>query len=294
MSSLVPDRAAVVAHFGVDGLRRLEPGWLRGAMLPEAARGLLEATGVPRSVGFYFRAPADDEPGTLGSFAAHRARPDPPAVMAAWPRIGGDGMADLCARPDGAVQAVMPTDVGSDRFVSSSLESLNASLLVLDRELPVIATASGLAEAASAFRELHQKLREIDTAAFSDRENWWPRVLDDVRHTLNFPFSATFEYVDGSGGKRVVTESTGPGQPHPEEMVWRRLVGEGVSPGQVRRVYCELEPCLMPGHYCAVWMQQTFPDAQFSHSFDYGDTAVSREEGFKELIVHAARQARGR
>ncbi|MBJ6641468.1 hypothetical protein H4K36_33250 [Streptomyces sp. DHE7-1] len=64
-----------------------------------------------------------------------------------------------------------------------------------------------------------------------------------------------------------------------------------MEPEQVRRVYCELEPCMMPGHYCAAWLQAVLPHAEFTHSFDYGDTAESREEGLKELITHAARQA---
>lgn len=65
-----------------------------------------------------------------------------------------------------------------------------------------------------------------------------------------------------------------------------------MEPGQVRRVHCELEPCLMPGHYCSVWMQQVLPHAEFTHSFDYGDTAESREKGLKQLILHDAETRR--
>ncbi|XQE90471.1 nucleic acid/nucleotide deaminase domain-containing protein [Streptomyces microflavus] len=110
-------------------------------------------------------------------------------------------------------------------------------------------------------------------------------------HT-EFPFSAAFEYSDSSGARQVATEVAGIGRPHPEEALWRRLSAEGVEPGRVRRVHCELEPCLMPGHYCSVWMQQAFPQAEFTHSFDYGDTAESREEGLKQLILHDAETRR--
>ncbi|MCL7381340.1 hypothetical protein [Streptomyces sp. 35G-GA-8] len=48
----------------------------------------------------------------------------------------------------------------------------------------------------------------------------------------------------------------------------------------------------MPGHYGAVWLRTVLPHAEFTHSFDYGETAESREAGFKELITEAARQAR--
>ncbi|MFK4196464.1 nucleic acid/nucleotide deaminase domain-containing protein, partial [Streptomyces sp. NPDC033754] len=218
----------------------------------------------------------------------------PHEAMEGWPSIGTDGQAHLCVRPDGAVQAVFLQDVAEDMFVNTDVSALGASLLLLDRALPQIAVASGLEQAAAALRALNTELRRTDEAAFTERESWWPRVLDDVRHTLNFPFSAAFEYLDTAGARQVMTDATGPGQPHPEEIIWRRLSQQGVKPEQVRRVYCELEPCLMPGHYCAVWLQETFPHAQFTHSYDYGDTAQSREEGIKQLIIHAAEQAKRR
>jgi hypothetical protein len=214
--------------------------------------------------------------------------------MESWPRIGFDGLAQLCVRPDGAVQAVVLEDVLGDMFVSTSVAALNASLLALDRAQSVLSATESLESRAEVFRDLSDELHQVDAAAFEERESWWPRVLDDVRHTLNFPFSAAFGYVDGSGNKQIATEVTGPGRLHPEEIVWRRLSAEGVQADQVRQVYCELEPCLLPGHYCAVWMQRTFPHAEFAHSFDYGETAESREEGLKGLIIQAAEQARHR
>jgi hypothetical protein len=295
MPSPSPDHPGeLVQHFGQEGLRRFGPGSLLGARLPAAAQVLLEESGVPWSVSPYFQAPAADEPVALGVAAARGAGPRPHVEMETWPRIGSDGLAHLSVRPDGAVQAVVLEDVADDMFVNTDVSTLNASLLALDRAQPLLGAASGLAEAAAVYGGLNAELRRIDAAAFKEREAWWPRVLDDIRHTLNFPFSAAFEYVDSSGSKQVVTEASGPGLPHPEEIIWRRLSGDGVDPNQVRRVYCELEPCLMPGHYCAVWMQRTFPGAEFTHSFDYGDTAESREEGMKHLITHAAEQSRGR
>ncbi|MER5738900.1 nucleic acid/nucleotide deaminase domain-containing protein [Streptomyces sp. NPDC002262] len=293
MSSPAPERSdELVRHFGHEGLRLFGRTHLSGARLPEEAAVFLEGTGVPVGVAPYFRAPLADEPVGLGLFASRSQGPRPHEVMESWPRVGFDGLAHLCVRPDGAVQAVFLTGVVDDMFVNTSVSALSASLLVLDRAQPLIAAASGLGEAAAVFRDLSAELRQIDAVAFEDRESWWPRVLDDVRHTLNFPFSAAFEYVDDVGAKQVATEATGPGLPHPEEMVWRRLSGQGVRPEQVRRVYCELEACLMPGRYCAVWMQEVFPHAEFTHSFGYGETAESRESGLKELITHAAEQAR--
>ncbi|MFC9948656.1 nucleic acid/nucleotide deaminase domain-containing protein [Streptomyces pratensis] len=295
MPSPAPEsHGELVQHFGREGLRRFGRASLSGARLPEATTVFLEHTGVPVGVPPYFHAPLADEPVVLGVVAARSAGPQPHPDMERWPRIGFDGLAHLCVRPDGAVQAVLLNRVADDMFVNTDISTLSASLLALDRAQPLIAASSGLREAAAIWRDLSAELLRIDAAAFEGRESWWPRVLDDVRHTLNFPFSAAFEYADSTGAKQTVTDATGPGQPHPEEIIWRRLSRQGVQPEQVRRVYCELEPCLMPGHYCAVWMQETFPQAEFTHSFDYGVTSESREEGFKELIMHTAEQARRR
>ncbi|MFF0447627.1 SUKH-4 family immunity protein [Streptomyces sp. NPDC004609] len=284
----------MAGHFGAGGLRRFSEAALAEAALPHAAaRAELAETGVPVAVAPYFGAVPRGEPATLHMYASRHGMPPPPPQMGAWLRLGDDKGAQLCVRPDGAVQAVVLDQVVPDLYVSSSVTRLNQSLLALDRALPRIAAADGLEQAAAVFAELNGQLRSLDEAAFADRESWWPRVLDDVRHTLNFPFSAAFEFRTDSGGTEIVTDTAGPARPHPEEQVWRRLSSSGVSAGQVTRVYCELEPCLMPGHYCAVWMRDTFPNAQFTHSHDYGVTAGSREDGFRELVIAAARRARG-
>ncbi|MFB8347714.1 nucleic acid/nucleotide deaminase domain-containing protein [Streptomyces niveus] len=287
----VPSRDPAVEQFGAEGMRRFHVGATFGVRLPESARTGLEGTGVPVLVPPYFTAAGESDALQLGTFAAQAGLPRPAVGFEGWPRVGHDGLAHLCVRPDGAVQGVMLEGGEEDLFVSSDLEAFNASLAVLDRVLPVIATSSGLTEAAGAFRELNETLRGIDAGAFGEREGWWPRVLDDVRHTLNFPFSAAFEYVDGAGEKHIVTGATGPGRAHPEEVVWRELSDQGVAPGQVRRVFCELQACMMPGHYCAVWMQRLFPQAEFTHAFDYGSDAESREAGLRGLITRAAEQA---
>uniref|UniRef100_A0AAU2VS06 SUKH-4 family immunity protein n=1 Tax=Streptomyces sp. NBC_00008 TaxID=2903610 RepID=A0AAU2VS06_9ACTN len=287
----VPDPAVV--HFGSQGMRRFPAVRTHEVQLPGPVREALEGVGVPVRVAPYFAASGAADATPLGAFARQRGLTRSPAGSENWLRIGTDGLAHVCVRPDAAVQAVFLTGE-QDMFVSSTVTAFNSSMTVLDRLLPEIATASGLSEAATLFRRLNEELRQTDEKAFHERESWWPRVLDDVRHTLNFPFSAAFEFIDVTGKRQIVTETTGPGRLHPEELIWQQLASDGVAAEQVRRVYCELEPCMMPGHYCAVWMQKMFPTADFSHSFEYGVDADSRERGFKELIVHAAQEAERR
>ncbi|MEU9334408.1 nucleic acid/nucleotide deaminase domain-containing protein [Streptomyces sp. NPDC048290] len=284
-----PSSDPAVAQFGAQGLRRISVPASYGSV-PDAARDHLARIGVPLHVGPYFSAADDGDGPTLGMYGGHRGI----ALQgdwADWVRIGTDRLAHLCVRTDGSVQALFLGRGEPALFVGSDVAAFTHCAAALDRALPVIAASDGLQSAAVAFAALVREIREIDPAAVADRENWWSRVLDDVRHTLNFPFSSAFEYVDGAGAKQIVTARTGPGRPHPEEQIWQRLSAAGVTPEQVRRVYCELEPCMMPGHYCSAWLQAVLPDAEFTHSFGYGATAESREEGMRELITHAARQA---
>lgn len=282
----------IAGHFGADGVRRFPAVSLHGAPVPDDVVRTLRDRGVPVAVAPYFRAAATSEAAQLGAYASQQGHQAPPGALSRWLRLGTDGGAELCVRPDGAVQAVFLSEVIPDMYVSASVDLFNEALVLLDRGLPRLAAADGLEDALPVLHSLMTGLKDLDPLAFAERESWWPRVLDDVRHTLNFPFSASFEFKLPDGRKEIVTDSTGPGRLHPEERIWQRLSSSGVQPEDVTRVYCELEPCLMPGHYCAHWMQQLFPSAQFTHSFGYGVTAESREEGLKEAIVYAAQQAR--
>ncbi|MFD4904486.1 nucleic acid/nucleotide deaminase domain-containing protein [Kitasatospora purpeofusca] len=270
--------AALLAHFGPRGLRAL----------PIAPAGPLRHPGLPLQVGPYFRAAEEDDPLSLGEWAASVGADVGP--VAAQLRIGTDGGAELYFAPDRSVRAVLLGAEPLDLPVSGSVAAFAAGLLLLDRLLPAVAEVDRPDLALAAYRELRQGLLASDPTAFDDREGWWPRVLDDLRRPLNIDSSAAFEVVDEQGAKRIVTEVGGPGLLHPEEALWHRLRAEGVEAEQVVRVYCELEPCMMPGHYCARWLAREFPQADFTHSFDYGDTAESRESGIKALMISVAEQ----
>ncbi|MCX4754431.1 nucleic acid/nucleotide deaminase domain-containing protein [Kitasatospora purpeofusca] len=268
--------AALLAHFGPRGLRAL----------PIAPAGPLRHPGLPLQVGPYFRAAEEGDPLSLGEWAAAVGADAGP--VAAQLRIGTDGGAELYFAPDRSVRAVLLGAEPLDLPVSGSVAAFAAGLLLLDRLLPAVAEVDRPDLALAAYRELRQGLLASDPTAFDDREGWWPRVLDDLRRPLNIDSSAAFEVVDEQGAKRIVTEVGGPGLLHPEEALWHRLRAEGVEAEQVVRVYCELEPCVMPGHYCARWLAREFPQAEFTHSFDYGDTAESREGGIKALMISVA------
>ncbi|MFI0366515.1 nucleic acid/nucleotide deaminase domain-containing protein [Actinomadura sp. 1N219] len=207
---------------------------------------------------------------------------------AGWCRIGTDQGAEICVTGAGDVRAVFVTAAATPMIVNGSVPAFIGSLLALDRYLPLLASP-GDRNPAEIFRELRQSLLKIDEPALADDEAWWPRVLEQIRHALSFPFAAAIEYEEAGGDKHIETEQARVGLPHPERLLWDRLDARGIAPAQVTRVYTELEPCFLPGNYCQLRLSR-FRNAEFTYSFDYGGTADERERGLLELMQQAAQE----
>lgn len=279
--------AEIVAHFGPRGLRRIPAAELPGP-LPSGAADALAAPGLPLQVGPYFTA-STGEPLALGEYAASVGHPDPPPDIAGLCRLGTDQGAEICVTADGDVQAVFVAVDAPPMTVNADVPRFVASLLELDRYLPPLGSP-GDRDPVEFFRELRAALLRIDEPSLEDDEAWWPRVLEQIRHALSYPFAAAVEFQDASGGKHVETEEARVGLPHPERLLWERLDAKGIAPSQVTRVYTELEPCFLPGNYCQMRLAR-YANAEFAYSFDYGATADDRERGFLELMQQAAQES---
>ncbi|MFC7547919.1 nucleic acid/nucleotide deaminase domain-containing protein [Plantactinospora sp. GCM10030261] len=102
------------------------------------------------------------------------------------------------------------------------------------------------------------------------------RNLPDPQSMRN---GAIFEYV--SNGKRVLSDVRWSRLgTHSERVIWKELEALGVKPADVRRIYSELEPCIIPTEAagCKRFIEKTFPNAKVTWSFEYGD-AASRARG---------------
>ena len=96
---------------------------------------------------------------------------------------------------------------------------------------------------------------------------------------------AVFEYNSLDGVLRTVTAISDTGV-HSEKAAWKALQAIGVQASQVTRIYSEREPCMLPGAFCAKFINETFPKAEVSYSFEYADKA-SRVRGntrMKEVL----------
>ncbi|CAL9404650.1 hypothetical protein SUDANB6_01529 [Streptomyces sp. enrichment culture] len=259
------------------------------AGVPESVRRLAGIT-VPLEVGPYF-VTAESDPVPLQEFALSVERTVVREECRSWARLGSDRGFEICADDQGVVRTVLLDWTEEWRFVNSAPEAFAQSLAALDRALGVILGTDSPQEASAAYAELERSLRAIDPRAFEGRENWWPLVLDDIRDTASAEWFTAFEIVDDRGEKQILTQAGGIAV-HPEERLWARLRAAGVRPDQVLRIHTELEACFMPGHYCAMWLGQVFPDAQLTHNFPYGETAESRAEGIRQLREAADRAPR--
>lgn len=274
----------LVARFGASGLRRIDVG--EDSTLPAQQVRLLREYGLPRQVGPYFSV-SDGDPDRLGGCAAASGAPLGRGQGASWLRIGTDSGAEICVDGSGEVRAEFLGLGMPGAVVNGTLPAFLGSLLVLDEALSLVGAAKNVPDAAEHVRMLLRRLANIEQGPVGSVDSWWSRVLEDIRHTASHTSFGAFEVADDQGESRIVTGS-GSLCVHPEERIWSGLVAAGTTADQIRKVHTELQPCFLPGHYCSLWMADAFPAAEFTHNFDYGDTAASRERGFLELLQHAA------
>ncbi|KDN84090.1 nucleic acid/nucleotide deaminase domain-containing protein [Kitasatospora cheerisanensis] len=273
-------------RFGPAGLYRPDPAALSGTAAPARTAALLAAAGLPLQVGPYFAA-NPGQPLRLADWARTAGLSADGRPEAGWLRLGSDRGAELCVDGDGRVRAVYLAFRGPSVPVDDSLDAFLDNLCTLDENLRALAAAEQPDEVFRLFSAAESRMRGTDLRAFESDEQWWPRVLEDVRHTRGVPGYAAFK-IRGRDGEPQILTADGSLALHPEEALRERLSAAGLDPDEVVEVYTELQACTMPGHYCALWMARAFPNAEFTHSHDYGDTAAERDAGIRELAAALA------
>ncbi|AKN94243.1 type IV secretion protein Rhs [Xanthomonas oryzae pv. oryzicola] len=95
---------------------------------------------------------------------------------------------------------------------------------------------------------------------------------------------AVFEYLDENGMPNYISQASGDGL-HAERRINAQLQKMGIPAENVKRVYSELAPCpeVRGMQYCGRMLENSYPNAQVTHSFEYGASRESRRKGVKEL-----------
>ena len=275
---------ALVDQFGSEGLRRLDHAVPAELGVSEDATELLTGAGLPARVGVYFTAPGPNDRPTIP------VGEDEPG----WLRLGTDHGAQLAVAPDGKVRALPPSaDWGPTRPVNDSVEQFVGSLIILDRYLPILAKAAQRDGVGEVWKHLRDALAEIDPPVSGEPDGWWSRVLEDIRHTVSFPFSAAVKVVPAGGPPRILTASAALGLPHPELQLADRLAADRIDRNLARELFTELEACRTPGHYCAMRARGAFPRARYTYALPYRDDADERERSVIAAAQRAADAAAG-
>src|SRR5262249_30698412 len=93
---------------------------------------------------------------------------------------------------------------------------------------------------------------------------------------------AAVEFKNAAGQiEKRVAGSTGAGGKQAAQIFRDQLSARKGDPNEVTRMYTEYEPCVVRvgGTPCASMVQQSFPNAKVTYSFEYGATQASRQAG---------------
>ncbi|WP_369206912.1 SUKH-4 family immunity protein, partial [Streptomyces sp. PU-14G] len=104
--------------------------------------------------------------------------------------------------------------------------------------------------------------------------------------TVGPGYMAALRYRAPDGSEQQLIRRSAPGAPHPEWQLLHELRAMNVPPQQVVELHTELEPCDLPGGYCARMIRETWPQVRVSHTASYGTDHASRQQGMRHLIEH--------
>ncbi|MGK4581489.1 SUKH-4 family immunity protein [Kitasatospora sp. HPMI-4] len=192
--------AGLVERFGSEGVQRFEAGEVLAAGLPDSAAVPLIDIGLPSVVEGFFTLHRPVAEGVLDGSRAQTALPEAGGYLAglgrglratedAWRNLSGqrvvgtDGWALITVDPArGRVRAIDP-DTASARHCNADLTAFVRSLTLLTDHLPRL---SGLPPYAAGplVAELQWGLAALDRTVFTDPENWWAVVVEQLWHGL--------------------------------------------------------------------------------------------------------------
>ncbi|MDO0927344.1 SUKH-4 family immunity protein [Streptomyces sp. TG1A-8] len=104
--------------------------------------------------------------------------------------------------------------------------------------------------------------------------------------TVGPGYQAVLRYRAQDGSEQQLIRRSAPGTPHPEWQIFHELRALNVPPDQVLELHTELEPCELPGAYCARMIREQWPQARLASIAPYGTDHASRQQGMQQLLAH--------
>ncbi|GAA1129530.1 SUKH-4 family immunity protein [Kitasatospora arboriphila] len=190
----------LAARFGPEGVRRFDAAAVEHADLPEAvARPLLEV-GLPVAVEGFFALHHPEPDGVHDGTRTDLVLPDAAARLAEAGRgtratadarqallgqvvLGTDGWALITVDTlQGRVRAIDP-DTAAARYCNADVTAFARCLVLLAERLPALRGLHPYA-AGPAVAELQWALAAVDRTVFTDPENWWAVIVEQLWHGL--------------------------------------------------------------------------------------------------------------
>ncbi|MDH6124431.1 SUKH-4 family immunity protein [Kitasatospora sp. GP82] len=192
--------ARLAERFGPEGVHRFEAGEVLAADLPDSVAGPLLDIGLPTAVEGFFTLYHPVADGVLDGSRTAPVLPEVAGYLADLGRgeratgqdrrsllgqllIGTDGWALVTVdAAQGRVRAIDP-DTAAPRYCNADLTAFTRSLALLADCLPRLRDLPPYA-AGQVVAELQWGLAGLDRTAFSDPENWWAVVVEQLWHGM--------------------------------------------------------------------------------------------------------------
>jgi hypothetical protein len=165
-------KADFIRFWGWDNLRRWSRDGLRDVAIPDSSKSFLAEVGLPRQGGRMMR--FGDDAGQLPRLPGRQS----------YRRIGFDYVVPICLDEErkGCVMEAGKEFGGLDRYINSGVESF-AECLVHYQQYRLKGQATG-GDLSDLIVETEQLMRQADPTAFSDEENWWPVVIEQMGYGM--------------------------------------------------------------------------------------------------------------
>ncbi|MBT2446960.1 SUKH-4 family immunity protein [Streptomyces sp. ISL-43] len=115
--------------------------------------------------------------------------------------------------------------------------------------------------------------------------DWYTAGRKPPVPTVGPGHGAVLRYRTPDGSVRQIVRHSAPGTPHPEWQILYELRALNVPPHRVLELHTELEPCDLPGGYCARMIEKAWPQALIKREFPYGNDHAGRQAGMRQLLT---------
>jgi hypothetical protein len=162
-------RAKITNFWGPDNLARWPAASLRDVAIPDSSKSFLVEVGMPVGADWTLRFDVQADQVARAPKGAHC--------------IGFDDVVPICIDERGRVMAVEQKIGGGERYINSSVECFGECLVHYQR-YRTSARAASEGQVQNLISMTEGRLRNADPTAFSDPDNWWPAIVEQINHGL--------------------------------------------------------------------------------------------------------------